>query len=229
MKSTPEQLAQRGYLEEGAEKAFEKISFETQIDLLKSGVAAERTMGARLLAKSEFPVSELLMEALAKEKKLYAKMEICNALAARGNESIPFLTAALGRIGVNRHKTIPAKPFGKENYPLPRDICARTLVRIGRPALPALLETLKPENRAQASEAIDAIGFICFYDYQSGIFEQLQKIFEIFPHNDLLQWKIVRAMSAFPESKMFLSELLNSAQNQNIHNEISRSLRLIKR
>jgi len=78
------------------------------------------------------------------------------------------------------------------------------------------------------SELIDTIGFICFYESQENIFDTLKNCFYRNEQNDLIKWKIVRAMSAFPESDSFLREQLQLS-NESLKLEIERSLSLIKK
>lgn len=227
MKSKQEDLAKRGYLKQVAES--NTYTLTEKILLLKSNIAIDRTLGARLLSKSiDSPVEELI-KALKVEKKLYTKIEICNALVLQGEKSVKNLIAELGKIGSNQHKCVPEKQFGKDNYPIPRDIVGRTLAGIGKSAIPELLEVLENNEEKQLSEAIDTIGYICFYDYQPEVFEKLKKCYIKYIHNDLICWKIVRAMSGFTESVAFLSEQKDLIHNDWIKKEIARSLRLIEK
>lgn len=228
MKSEKEELIRRGFLQPGAETEFWTLCRDDMVQLLKSQIATNRTLGARLLSKTHEPVAEELIHALRVEKKLYPKLEICRALVSHASASVNLLIAELGNIGSNQHKIIPEKEFAKDNYPLPRDIASRTLAHIGKSALPELVKTMGSNNVKQLSEALDAVGFICFYNHQPLIFEQLKACFIQNGHNDLICWKIVRAMSGFSESISFLSEQKAACQNERIQKEIDRSLRLIE-
>jgi len=226
MKSKQEALISRGYIEKGAEQAYLDISFDEKTDLLQSKTATNRTLAARLLAKDKNALS-FLIKALCNEKKLYTKIEICNSLVSLGEESVKPLIVLLGKIGNNQHKSLPKTTFKKNSYPLPRDIAARTLAHIGIMALPELLEILKSDNQEQLSEAIDAIGYICFYSNSPGTFPMLIDCYHRNRHVDIIKWKIIRAMSAFPESNDFLNWEKLLIQNRAILNEIDRSLKLI--
>lgn len=228
MKSRTEQLENRGYIADGLENDYYDTSFEQRLRLLKSDLPTDRTLGARLLAKySDLSSVDVLINALIIEKKLYAKIEICNSLVTFGNDVIFPLIELMGKIGNNQHKRILNSKFKKDSYPLPRDIASRTIIRIGTKALPDLLKVLDSEDITQLSEVIDAIGFICFYEYQSEIFEQLKNCFYRYSENDLIKWKIIRAMSAFSESESFLNEQKQQLGNKNMEPEIERSLSLI--
>lgn len=227
MKSKKEDLSKRGYLDSEMEKKFLNLSFDQKLQLLQSNIAKERTLGARLLHDDHNFAVEELIEALSSETKLYPKIEISRTLVSYKKKSVKSLIIKLGKIGSNQYETIPLKEFKKDNYPLPRDIASRTLANIGKEALPELLKILNFGTQKQLSEAIDAIGYICFYNYQPNIFEKLQKCYFNNVNNSLIRWKIIRAMSSFPESKPFLEEQKRIDPNPRIVKEIERSLRLI--
>ena len=120
-----------------------------------------------------------------------------------------------------------AKDFKKTSYPLPRDIAARTLIRIGSTALPDLIRVLNGSDLVRLSEAIDTIGFICFYNYQPGVAGLLEECFYRNEKEELIQWKLFRAMSAFPENIPFLQKQLLLSPEL-FRPEIKRSLSLLK-
>lgn len=229
MVSTIKQLELRGYVDDAIEKKYFDMSAENLTALLKSDIPVERSTGARLLScNPDISVVKYLIEALVSEKKLYPKIEICNSLVTFGKDSVKPLILLLGKIGNNQYREIPKTSFKKKNYPLPRDIAARTLIRIGHPALSDLLKCLMSDNLSMLSEAIDAIGFICFYKWHSKPYMPLIECFNR-PHmNDLIRWKIFRSMSAFPKSEDFLNEQKLLTANSYMKSEIERSLRLIK-
>jgi HEAT repeat protein len=227
VKSNTEQLESRGYVAEEMENDYQDTSFEQRIKLLKSKLPTDRTLGARLLAG--YPDSsaiDYLIDGLKIEKKLYPKIEISNSLVSFGRDAVVPLITLLGKIGGNQHREVPVGRFKKESYPLPHDIAGRTLIRIGTVALPHLLEVLGTHDLIQLSEAIDAIGFICFYDYQTNVFGLLKDCFYRNNTHDLIKWKILRAMGAFPESESFLKEQLELSPAC-LKAEIERSLSLI--
>jgi len=229
MKSTKEQLKNRGFVDAGFENKYQDTNFELRIALLKSKLPTDRTIAARLLANNgDRSTIVSLIEALINEKKLYSKIEICNSLVSFGIEAVSPLIGILGTIGNNQHNEVPKTHFKKDNYPLPRDIASRTLIRIGTIALPDLLNVLHSNNVISLSEAIDTIGFICFYEPQNNVFELLKKCFDNNIDNDLIKWKLFRAMSAFPESESFLKEQLQLS-NDELKLEIERSLSLINK
>jgi hypothetical protein len=229
MKSTSKQLFLRGFLDKGLEQNYQHLSFEQRTILLKSKIPAERTLAARLLeGNKDLSAINHLIDALRTEKKLYTKIEICNSLASFRKEAVLPLTNALGNIGNNQHRIVPDAGFKKNSYPLPRDIVARTLARIGSIALPDLIMVLESNNYNKICEAIDAIGFICFYKSQPDVFKHLEACFYRNENNDLLKWKIFRAMSAFAESESFLKGQMAENRYSILVPEIERSLRLIK-
>lgn len=229
MKSKVEQLENRGFVAAGIENNHLDTTFEQRVGLLKSKLPIDRTLGARLLANhADLSAINCLINALIIEQKLYSKIEICNSLVSYGKDSVIPLIGILGKIGRNQHTGVPDKDFKKDNYPLPRDIVSRTLIRIGSVVLPDLLALLKTNEIVKLSEVIDAIGFICFYDYQTNVYILLQDCFNKNINNDLIKWKLFRAMSAFPESVSFLEGQLNISEPHLIV-EIQRSLTLLKK
>jgi hypothetical protein len=228
MRSRIKQLELRGYVDAGIEKKYIHLSTEQRTDLLKSNSPTERTIGARLLTNySNVSAIEHLIEALVLEKKLYPKIEICNSLVSFGKESVGPLILLLGKIGENQYREIPETVFKKKNFPLPRDVAARSLIRIGLPALPDLLKCLKSDNLSVLSEAIDAIGHICFYNKSTNVYRALKECINTIYINDLIRWKIYRAMSAFPESRSFLMQQKLTTGNEYLKIETERSLKLI--
>jgi hypothetical protein len=229
MKSKIEQIESRGFVAAGIENKYPDTTFEHRINLLKSKSPTDRAIGARLLAKNpDLSATGYLIDALINEKKLYSKIEICNSLVSFGTDAVMPLIGLLGKIGNNQHKEVPKTDFKKHNYPLPRDIAGRALIRIGPKAIPYLLKVLDTNNMVMLSEAIDAIGFICYYEPQINVYRLLKKCFDSNQDNNLIKWKIYRAMSAFPESVSFLTEQLQLSKGP-LKSEIERSLSLLKK
>lgn len=234
MTNKTEGLHNRGYLDKGIEAEFQSLALRERMALLQSKEPRNRTLAARLLINTKVLKSNTdecvtaLIKALKKEKKLYPKIEICNSLASFKVDSVKALIDILGQVGNNQHKNLPEKNFKKDSYPLPRDIASRTLTRIGTEALSDLLKFIEHnENRKQISEAIDGIGFICFYNYQAGVYPKLEACYAAWTEDELIQWKLLRAMSAFTESEAFLREQKQVLTNKRLISELKRSLRLI--
>ena len=231
MKSTEEQLQKRGYLTDEAEQSFEAASFAELLAWLNNPLPTQRTVAARRLGKILNPKSiEPLCVVLEKEKTLYCKLEICNTLILFGKDAVPHLVQRLGKIDNKQYKTPPKKKFGKKNYPLPRDIFARTLMKIGTDALPELCFVLQSDDTDKISKAIDAIGHICFYDTQKhqDVASLLQQCYQKYADNDLIKWKLIRAMSAFSELLPFLEQQYTRLKSNELKQEAERSIEIIK-
>lgn len=230
MTNQQKQRKNRGFIENGHKSSFNNLSYDKKLNLLKSKIATERTLAARLLQfyKTDETVSYLIM-ALKNEQKLYSKIEICNTLTLLGNIAIMPLINCLGKIGNNQHKTIPEKPFLKDSYPLPRDIASRTLSSIGKKAMPKLLIALQKNDLQNLSELIDAIGHIHFNYKTENIFNQLKSCYYKNETNSLIKWKLIRAFSGVSESAIFLQEQYHKTDHILLKREIERSLRLIDR
>lgn len=135
----------------------------------------------------------------------------------------------IGKIGSNQHKIVEKENFKKNSYPLPRDIVSRTIIRIGKVALPDLCLVLKTDEILKISKVVDAIGFICFYDKQEKYLQPLIDCYNKNSKNEIIKWKIIRAMSTFPDSIDFLNILNMHENNESIKQEIERSLSLLNR
>lgn len=208
MKSTPEQLKSRGYVEDADIALYLHYDKEKLIELLSSKVATKRTIAARLLVKYKHnDVLDALIVCLSKEKKLYTKIAVTESIVGFGIEACIKLIPLLGKIGSNQHKTLPSKPFNKSNYPLPRDIVVRTICKIGIPTLEPLCECLKSSEYHRILEAIDAIGFISFYHNDYSSLGAIIALHDKYKDDTLMVWKILRALQSFPKQESI--DLLN--------------------
>ena len=78
----------RGFVADGGEINYRTKTNNELIDLLKSRVAVERTIAARILGYRDHELVEYLLIALETEQKLYPKIEICDSIANFGEYSI---------------------------------------------------------------------------------------------------------------------------------------------
>ena len=219
---------------EVSEKELNMFSAHTDnelIEFLKSTKPTQRTCAAIILGdrKSEVAI-DALCQALKTEKSLYSKIAISEALGQIGISALPSLMKLLGKIGNNQHKNLPEKAFEKKSYPLPRDIVARTVTKIGESALVILIDSAPGLNKESLSEAIDAIGFISYYSKNLSAWDILKKLFEVYKNDDLISWKLIRAMQAFPLKETI--EILEYQKNNHckiaIRKEAERSIAQIQ-
>ena len=231
MKSSNQQLKSRGYISQSEIEHFSTQSTTEILTMLQSSNPSQRSIAAKALATHEDPQTvDMLIEALKKEEKLYSKIALSDALGTMGETAAVKLVSLLGEIGSNQYQQLPDKPFLKKNYPLPRDIIARTLIKIGIPALPYLIEVLHQNNPTRILEAIDAIGYISFY---SGNPDAENELLNLLQQNEdpLVVWKVVRALQAFPGLKVE-NTLKKYCQSTNLPQhrwEAERSLNQINR
>lgn len=219
------------------------IDFSTSqlIEMLESPEAQKRTVAATILGdKTGSDVIESLVHALKIEKSLYSRIAISEALGKMGEPVIVPVADLLGQIGKNQETELPKKYFNKKSYPLVRDMAARTLVKIGKPATPYLIEILESEKDIFIKQqAIDALGAIAAKtgDYSSlkPIINGFNKIVGInqdtinsYENGDKVTlWKIVRSLSAFKNSEVAakcLLIVLNNYPDQPLQWESARSL-----
>jgi HEAT repeat protein len=169
---------------------------------------------------------------LKQEKKLYTKIELCDALLKGGVQSAKIMVEYLGKIGNNQHTVLPAKSFNKTSYPLPRDIIARTLAHMKEEILPVLMDVLKTNNIPAIREVIDAIGFLCFYNNihtNTHLTNALILCLRTNFTDNIIRWKLVTAFGSFNDSNIIqaLKELEENDLQLDIRNEAKRSLNII--
>ncbi|MBT3261060.1 HEAT repeat domain-containing protein [bacterium] len=218
----------RGFTTDAENKLFENKSEIELISLLKSDNAKDRTSSAIILGqKKSKKAIPALCNQLKNEKSLYAKIAISEALGKIGKPAIHELIPLLGEIGNNQHKILPKKKFDKRNYPLPRDIIARTICKIGEGVLLDLNNILINGTKKQISEVIDAIGHISFYSGNKTSSKILKKTLKKYQDDDVISWKIIRALSAFPdkETETILLNILKTNKKPALKWETTRSLK----
>lgn len=230
MKSNIDQLHKRGYVTVEELDEYRSLSDNEISDFLKSENAVERTIGAEITGERKIPDSlPLLCELLKTEKKLYTKIAVCKAIEKYGTGSLKYLLPLVGKIGSNQHKKADLIDLKKKSYPLPRDIAARIIIRIGPMALPYLERIIETGTIEQKVEIIDVIGHIAFNhnDYRSK-----NVLLNAYNNTDdeLLKWKIIRAFQSFDseEIKIILDELING-NNKVFREEAKRSLMQIEK
>jgi len=231
MKSTLEQLKKRGYVDDKDIFKFENLSREDLLELINSKVASKRTIAAKLLVGFQNPtVLKALVNRLIIEDKLYTKIAISESLGYFGEEASEELIRYLGKVGNNQHRSLPNKKFKKKNYPLPRDIIARTICKIGKPALKSLKKCLYNGDYNQILEAIDTIGYISYYENDLELQNDLLNMIEKYKIDELMLWKLIRALQSFEGEHVrnVLKEYCNSEVKQ-LRWEAARSLRQIER
>lgn len=198
MKSNEEQLKLRGYVDENELKSYMDISKEELLGFLHSKDTTKRTIAARIIKKyKDISILKELISCLVVEKKLYTKIALSESIGDYGEEASCLLIKYLGKVGNNQYKDLPDKPFDKSNYPLPRDIISRTICKVGIPALKHLRECLYTGSYEQKLEAIDAIGFISFYEYNNSCQNDIIILMDKYINDDLMIWKLIRALQSF--------------------------------
>jgi HEAT repeat protein len=219
--------ARRGQTSLQEDGLFATFSDQKLFDLINDADAQKRTSAAKLLGvrknKNAVP---LLCERLKIETALYTRIAISEALGAIGEPAIAELIGLLGKLGNNQHYELPQKGFYKKSYPLPRDIVARTIVKIGCPALMPLEQVVLDADRASIREAIDAIGQIAFHEGNLSSEKVLLTAYQKYYLDPVIRWKIVRAFQAFPTEKVraLLETIICSRLSPELRWEAIRSL-----
>ena len=183
MKSSKEALAARGFVEEGSVSS-DGWDEESLASALRSSVAVERSTAAIAIGKGGLSLCiPMLIDALSIEKKLYTKLAISDALVLLGEPAVLPLVGILGKVGSNQHNVLPVKPFLKKSFPLPRDIGARILVRMGPVVLPLLHGEIPSMERDSILESIDVMGHISFYSDDTSSLSILLELFHVLQGN----------------------------------------------
>ena len=96
MKSSPNDLKLRGYIEDKDLIEYSKSTKQELLGFLDDKQPYKRTIAAQLL--KNYPTPEVIVtlcEVLKLEKKLYTKIAISETLASFGDISIPYLVPLL--------------------------------------------------------------------------------------------------------------------------------------
>jgi len=221
--------ARRGQVDPGAAQAVRALDDAALIRLLDAAAPQQRAAAARELGRRTcLQAVEPLCQRLCRETALYARLNICAALEGIGLPAVPALAAQLGRIGRNQHERLPAAGFYKQSYPLPRDLAARTLGRIGPPAAPALVAVLRGGERCAIREALDACGWIAAHHPGAVALDALLAVHQQHPDDEVIVWKVLRTLQAFaqPAAQALLAEAALHAPQPALRWEAVRSLGL---
>lgn len=231
MKSSQEDLQKRGF---AAASDIEKLRHAPQrrlLELLRGDCAVTRTAAAHNLCATQAQAADELLKQLALETCLYTKIAICQSLERGNRDTAASMARYLGKIGNNQHTHVPGKVSAKTSFPLPRDVIARALGKMDAAVFPVLLDTLRNGEPAAISEALDAAGYMVFYHPPLATLANAEPIFEIISRrfdNELLLWKAVLCLSAFPlpESRNVLNTFVR--EDSTIGREAARSLKLLE-
>ena len=228
MKSTKEQLLNRGFVFEEDIELYKKYSEDELLCLLQDKDAFKRTISIRLLSQNlKEKYIPIFCEMLKSGEKLYVKLELQNTLKQYGEKSIPYLIPLLGTIGNNQHKNIKIVDINKKSYPCPRDIVGMILVRMGTKVFPELKKLLtEDKNTVQIYEAIDVIGHITWNFNDYSMEKTLLDYYHKHKDNEFIQWKIIRAFQSFASMEIIrlLKNIIEKHKNKIIVKEAERSL-----
>lgn len=231
MKSSQEQLRNRGYATPEEIERYRGKSQRELLALLDHKDAVPRTAAASLLQmtpETEIPIAVALVQRLSIEKCLYTRLAICEALEKGDRETTLQMIPFLGKIGTNQHKKLPDRVSQKKSYPLPRDIIARSLAKMPPEVFPILLHVLQENDPEIICEVLDAIGFMAFYHLQLSTPEHAEAVFAVierYQDNRLLLWKAIQCLCAFPSQKTERLLLEFAAQDNLLGKEAKNSLK----
>lgn len=201
MKSSEDALRLRGFASKEDRKALEQCSVGALLKALENPVSVVRTAAAGHLSTEEPAVVEALLQQLSREACLYTRLAICDTLRQGDAATARQMADWLGKIGDNLYNAPPAKVSAKKSFPLPRDLVARTLGKMEPEVLPVLLECLHDGDIKKVSEALDALGYLVFYQRQLASPENVLPVLQVledYPKHPLLTWKVLLCLAAFP-------------------------------
>jgi HEAT repeat protein len=212
----------RGQISPDDTLPYIELSTEDLIAMLIANNPQERTISAVILGKrGDENAIKPLCTALENEKSLYSRIAVSEALSQIGEPAALCLIELLGEIGKNQETKLPLKYFKKTSFPLVRDMAARTIVGIGKPATPYLMDVLETGNEFKTQQAIDALGAIAAKTGDKRaliklitLMEQLENVAIAESDNDQVTlWKIIRALSGFQNSKGAINPLIAILKN----------------
>lgn len=198
---------QRGWVENEDLIPYKKKSTDELKSLLSSEKPFERTISAKLLLLN-CDTTNILLDALVNESALYTRLAITEKLESGDSATAQQMLPFLAKIGKNQHHS-PVSPSKKSSFPLPRDLIARSLVRMNPEIFPTLLDAATQLPNVKLRELIDAIGYMVFYNpclATTKNYQLLLAIKESYKTDVLIQWKILICFSAFPQSKELLQK-----------------------
>ena len=120
LKSKKSYLRKRGFIDPSDIKMLEDKSKEEIGYLLFSDEPTIRASAVAILQKTEInkpDFTSLLLKLLSKEKCLYVRIEICEALEKCDRRAAKQMIYYLGKIGDNQHKKLPSRISKKNHIP----------------------------------------------------------------------------------------------------------------
>lgn len=199
----------RGFISETDVIPYSSVTVTELNQMLNGNDPKQRTIATVLIGRRQL-VSFIpqLCQRLRTEKSLYPRIAASEALGNMGEAAVESLISMLGRAGDNQERNLPVTCCKKKSFPLARDLAARTLVKLGRSALPALTAQLQKGDSFENQQAIDAIGGIVSKTKDFSPLPALLQALTDYQANHLIVWKIIRALSAF-RSPAVISPLLH--------------------
>jgi HEAT repeat protein len=190
------------------------LPFKGLVEMLQGTDPQQRTIAAVILGDLGDERGILpLCSALTTEKSLYSRIAISEALSKIGEPSVVYLIELLGGIGKNQEIMLPDHYFRKKSFPLVRDMVGRTMVLIGKPATPYLIDFLESSDEFKVQQAIDVVGAIAAKTGDrralNALLTHMERETRDYDGSDgVTLWKIIRALSGFTKSKKAVDPLL---------------------
>ncbi len=177
----------RGFFTNKELNNFINLNKDDLIKLSNSSVPKERSIAISLLSQynQDNSLTKYFLDKWVKEDKLYVRLEIAKSLEKGNIDTARLMSNYILKIPNNQYKKIPAKPYSKKTYVIPRDLICRSLARMDISIFPFILELF--DNKEILSEIIDVFGFMVYHNPQLDNEENLGFILSIL--------KIIKKMS----------------------------------
>ena len=199
----------RGMIDDAYLETYLGYSSGDLLNLLNNSDPQKRTAAAIILGRrKKNKYISVLCDRFRIETALYSRIAISEALEEIGEPAVENLIELLGLIGKNHEKQLPIQYFKKKSFPLPRDLAARTLVKIGEPAVPQLISFIETQsNICILQQALDAIGGIAAKTGNSMALPFVINVLKTHSDNDIMLWKCIRTLGGF-KNNLSASKLL---------------------
>lgn len=159
---------------------------------------SQRIQAAVALGSSSDPQAvKPLIQALT-DTRMEVRLEASKALGRLGSSAVDQLINELGRLPGDREKFPPSTAFWEKRYYV-HDPAARTLVRIGKASVLALVQRLKEADDSTRGYIADALGRIGSEQATAALLTALWEA-----STSKTQWKIIRALGEIGDARAVL-------------------------
>ncbi|OTX97405.1 hypothetical protein BK729_16330 [Bacillus thuringiensis serovar wratislaviensis] len=176
-------------------KWYESNMIEQLIGALDSPDEEVRKAAAQALGKAGEPRAVEPLIAILEDDRLYPRLEASKALGKIGLPAVDLLIKGLGKISFNNEIVPPEKAFWEKKFYV-HDMAARTLVRVGKVAVPSLIEIIEGNDEVLCQHAADALARIKDKRAVDPLIKALNQY-----SSEITTWKIIRSLGEIGDRK----------------------------